>query len=153
MKYLRYFEEDIQLKLWDDLPIKFQKETVFHNSKWLVIKPKSFETLLSLSEGTEWRIKNINTKYHAVNNFKPEQYPLNDSVYVNIDKKTNERYLFDFYKNHFYDNDEEDIYLKEFFEKNKDLFNFYGEIVECSDIIKENNDYWKIGRASCRERV
>jgi hypothetical protein len=141
MKYLKYFENDIQLKLWNDLPIKYKDETVFHNNNWLVVKPKKFETLLDLSEGTEWSILNIRDKYYA-GAFKPENYQMNDNIYVNINKKTGSKLLFDFYKSHFYDNDQEDIYLKDFFDNNKDLFNFYGEVVECSNIIKDGNDYW-----------
>lgn len=139
MKYLRYFEEEnteIDLEQFKD-----DVEKVFENNEWLVVKPKSFEALLYWGQGTEWRITDINTRYYP-GTFKPQKYDLNDKVYININKSDDKKYLFDFYRSYFYDEDEDDVYLKDFFETNNDLFNFYGEVLDCNNIVKENGEYW-----------
>ena len=141
--YNLFFNESLDLEEEEDLDqFKDQIEVVFGGKNYNVIKPKSFEGLLYLSQGTEWRIANINTKYYNGKDF-PKKYYFNDNVYVNVDKTDeNKKILFDFQQSHFYDEDEDDIYLNDFFEKNKDLFNFYGEIVNCDNVVKENGEYW-----------
>lgn len=137
MKYLQTFKENIQLSLFSD----FESDKVFENNNWMIIKPKSYQTLLDLSEDTEWRISNIYSNYHSVNNFKTTQYKMNDYIYVNLNKN-GDKYLFDFYKNDFIDKEDNDVYLKDFFDNNKDLLNYYGEVIDCYNIVKDGNDYW-----------
>lgn len=141
MRYLKTYE-DIQLKLWDDLPVKYKDIIVFHNNDWLVFKPNTYEQLYDLSKDTEWGISNIYSNYHSINNFKPTQYQMNDYIYVNINIRNNDKFLFDFYKSDFIDKDENDIVLKDFFDLNKELFNFYGESIKCENVIKDGNEYW-----------
>ena len=127
MKYIKIFEN-----------FNKDKEKIFEDQKWLVIKIKSYESLLSYSEGTEWHIKNVN----SWSGYSTEKYRFNDKIYINIDKQKNVKYLFDFDTEKFYDNENNDLYLNEFFDKNSDLMNIYGEIINCSNIVKDNGEYW-----------
>lgn len=142
MKYIRYFEENI-----DDVNLENYKDDIdkiFENDKWLVIKPKSFESLLYWSQDTDWRIENVNVKYHPSVGLSPQTYKMNDSIYININKQKDEKYLFDFEKEDFYDADENDIYLYDFLDDNKELFNVYGEIIDVYNVVKENDSYWMV---------
>jgi hypothetical protein len=127
VKHLSYFKESngVNLEKFKDDVIK-----VFENPEWLVIKPKSYEALCFWCEDV-WRVMDYEHKY------------LNSKeAYININKKNDKKILFDFENQDFLDEDDTNIELKEFFEINKDLFKVYGEIVKCSDIVKEGEDYW-----------
>jgi len=102
------------------------------NREWLVIKPNSYEALCYLGQDQNWRIADYDTRY--------KETPKN--TYININKDDDTKIFLDFYNSDFYKLDEETIYLKEFFDINNDLLAFYGEIINCEDIIKENDDYW-----------
>ena len=124
---------------------KFNKdeEKFFEDQKWIVIKPKSYESLLSYSEGTEWHIENVDVKYYSNYSSSPNPYRYNNKIYINIDKQKNVKYLFDFETEKFYDNNgDDDVYLNDFFDKNPDLMNVYGEIINCSNVVKDNGEYW-----------
>jgi len=133
MKHIRIFENFNKTNI----------EKIFENQKWLVIRAKSYEELLSYSDGTGWHIENVDAKYYGGYSSRPNPYRYNDKIYINIDKQSDVKYLFDFDTEKFYDNSgDDDVCLNEFFDKNPDLMNVYGEIVDCSEIVKENDEYW-----------
>lgn len=67
----------------------------------------------------------------------------NGNIYEVLDKNEEEKYFLNFNNGDFSDENESQIYLKEFFEEHSELFNFFGEIVPCKNvIIKDGNDWW-----------
>ena len=126
MKYIRYFKENVQeeenLEQYKDI------EKLFEDDNWLVIKPKTSDSLDILVTVDGELI--MDTPYDIT------------KTYLNINKKSNEKILLDFKKSDFYDEDNDQVYLKEFFEKNYSLFKFYGELITCNDIKKEGEEYW-----------
>lgn len=134
MKYIHYFEENITEKSKDI-------EKIFENSRWLVIRPKSYESLLSWSQGTKWNIENVNAKYWSEYG-SPRKYDFNDKIYICFDNKYDAKYLFDFDTEHFYDNDGDYTYISELFDRNKELISVFGDIIYCSDVVEQNGEYW-----------
>lgn len=128
MKYIKTYEENIN-------------ENVFENNKFLVIKPKSYDSLLELSKDTEWRIEDINAKY-LPGLFRPEKYRYSNDLFVVIDKLNDNKYLFDFKQDNFWDKDENDIYLKDFFDNKPELVTLFGDIIYCDKVVEENGEYW-----------
>lgn len=124
MKYIKTFEEiDNQFKI----PFNFndKNRVFFEDEKYIIVKPTSEEDIDYV----------FNTE---------SRYSYNDNTYVNINKKTKERTLFDFHNSEFRDIDDNNINLKEFFEENKSLLNFYGELIDCNNIKKIDNEYWML---------
>lgn len=115
---------------------------VFENREWLVIQPKSFESFLYWSSGTNWRMVRQPKKYFDYN--KAFLTPKLPSIYLLINKDDDKKYYFDFYYNDFYDEGEDRIELKEFFDINFDLFTFFGEILDSDFVVKDNNEYWLV---------
>ena len=128
MKYIRYFEDNTNLENFKD-----DIEKVFENKEWLIIKPKSFEAFCYYGQDQGWTDVDYNRKY----NFRAD-------TYININKDDDKKIVLNFGRGEFYGKDEDTIYLKEFFDENPLLYNFYGDIIYCSDIVKENVDYWII---------
>lgn len=132
MKHIKIFEN-----------FNKNEEKIFEDKNWIVIKPNSYESLLSYSDGTGWNIENVNSKYYGGYGSSPNPYRYNDQIYINVDKEKDVKYLFDFDIEKFYDNNgDDDVYLYEFFDKNPELKKVYGEIINCSEIVKENGEYW-----------
>ena len=126
-----YNEKPIEGENYDDF--KDDVEKVFENDNWLVIKPKSFEAFCYYAQDQEWSDAKYGRKY----NFNP-------NIYLNINKKDDSRIVLNFSRGDFYGEDDEKIYLKDFLEENQDLFTLYGEVLDCSDIVKEGDNYWII---------
>ena len=117
MKHLFYFKENISEN----------KEKVFEDDNWLIIKPSSYEALLIHCDEQNWNIS---------------EYRYSDEIYININKKDDTKVLLDFNYGNFYEKDENVVYLKDFLDNNNSLLKFYGELIHYSSIIKENNEYW-----------
>jgi len=129
MKYLKYFEENSkQLRLFNDDSI----DILFENNKWVIIEPKTYEALCNYGKDQGWYVANGHSAY----------YFRKDHIYINVNKEDDSRYLFNFYDNEFYGKDEKYLELKPFLYKNEDLLEFYGEKLQCPEIVKDGNDYW-----------
>lgn len=138
MKHIKFYEEVVE-----EINDNDDSKLIFESDEWLIVKPESFDSLLYWSKGTKWIIEDINSKYHASVGLSPERYRMNNSIYVNINKQNNDKYLFDFDKVTFIDINDEKIYLYNIFNDNKELLNVYGEIIESNHVVKENDDsYW-----------
>jgi hypothetical protein len=145
MKHLKLFEEYTSQQL--EIPFSDKeihnnqeliklagKDNIVHESKnFIVVKPRNFDDVKILFNNTEWN---------------EEYYKSNFNIYINIDKRSDEKTLFNFYNSEFVDKDDDNISLCEFFEKNSDLLEFYGDIVNCNNttpaIIEENTEYWAV---------
>lgn len=134
MKYIHYFKENVDTDFSD-------VEKIFENSRWLVIRPKSYDSLLSWSQDTGWNIENVNAKYWSGYG-STEKYRFNDKIYICANKQNDKKYLFDLDVEKFYDNNGDDIYISELFDNNTELITVFGDIIYCSDIVKENDEYW-----------
>jgi len=129
MKYLSYFKENV-----DQENFKDDVETVFESDEWLVIRPKSYESLCFYGKDTEWRLADQAHEYL----FHPED------TYININKDDDNLILFDFYNCDFCDKEEDTVYLKDFFDINNELYYFYGELIQNSNVVKEGDNYWVV---------
>jgi hypothetical protein len=127
MKYILYFKENNN---------SFNADIVFEGKDWMVIKPNSYESLCYWGQDTEWRLAdgNHDQSFHK------------DQTYIAIDKDNKDKFLFDFYRSDFCDKEEDQIYIKEFLEKNSDvdnkLYTFFGEQLQYENIVEENGEYW-----------
>lgn len=145
MKHLQLFEEYTSQQLeipFSDKEILNNQELiklagkdniVYESKNFIVVKPRNYDDVKILFNNTEW---------------SEEYYKTNFNIYINIDKRSNEKTLFNFYNSDFIDKDDENISLFEFFEQNSELLEFYGDMVNCNNtkpaIIEENNEYWAI---------
>ena len=126
MKYIKLFE-DSQNK-YDDF--KDDVEKIFEDDNWLVIKPKSFYALCYYDNQVRYNGNNFNYK--------------NSQIYININKNDDDNIvILNFDRDDFYD-ENSTVYLKDFFEENSELYNLYGDIVQCDEIIEENGEYWLV---------
>ncbi|MCK9417312.1 hypothetical protein M0Q97_11750 [Candidatus Dojkabacteria bacterium] len=145
MKHLKLFEEYTSQQLeipFSDKEIQNNQELiklagkdniVYESKNFIVVKPRNYDDVKILFNNTEWN---------------EEYYKTNFNIYINIDKRSDEKTLFNFYNSEFIDKDDDNISLCEFFEENSDLLLFYGDIVNCNNttpaIIEENNEYWAV---------
>lgn len=129
MKYIKLYEEHQQKLNFDfgDTIIK-----LYDDDNWMIVKPNSEEDFEFLAKNTNWDL---------------DRYDDFDELYVNINKESKEKYLFDFYDNEFYD-DSRDISLKDFFDENKKMAEKYGDFFDCGKkaptVIKKDNKYWLV---------
>lgn len=131
MKYLLFFEEKAkQLRLFDDDRI----DILFENDKWVIIEPKTYNALCEYGKDQGWSVANGNN----------EHYFRDGDTYINVNKEDGNRYLFDLYDNEFYGKDEKYLELETFLFKNEELLRFYGEKIECSEVIKDGDTYWMV---------
>lgn len=145
MKHLQLFEEytsqQLEIPFSDKEKLNNQeliklagKDNIVYESKnFIVVKPRNYDDVKILFNNTEW---------------SEEYYKTNFNIYINIDKRSNEKTLFNFYNSDFIDKNDENISLFEFFEQNSELLEFYGDMVNCNNtkpaIIEENNQYWAV---------
>ena len=129
MKYIKQFESEQTDINYDEF--KDDIEKVFEDKEWLVIKAKSFEAFCYYGQDQGWSdVENV------------RKYSFNKNTFININKEDDRKVVLNFDRGDFYTKDDETIYLKEFLDINNNLFNFYGRILECSNVIKENEEYW-----------
>jgi len=136
MKYIKtfedrgyYYEKPVSEQNFENF--KNDVEKIFESNNWIVIKPKSFEAFSYYGQDQEWS----DVKYGCKYNF-------NQNIYINIDKEDNTKFVLNFDRGDFYGEDDEVIYLRDFLDENYELFNVYGEILNCDNIVKDGNDYW-----------
>lgn len=135
MKYIKLFKESANFEKSKD-----KIERVFENENWLIVKPKTYKAFCYWGQNTEWSAADGNHQYYFNEGY----------TYINIKKETplfpemESKFYFNFYSGDFYDKDDNDIYLKDFFEENTDLFNFYGQHLKCDNIVEDMGDYWII---------
>lgn len=125
MKYLYYFKENNNLDDSNNFTL------LFENDNWNITKANSFDSLLSWSEDGNINMNNTSSKTFS-------------NLFLNTNKKSNDKIVLDFVRNDFYSIEDDDIYLKDFLSENKELFEFYGENLKCENIFKDGNDYWLI---------
>jgi len=140
MKYIKKFEEtedDSEINLENH---KDEIEKVFETKNWIIINPKTLEALYYWSQDQGWSDieGDIDRKY--------KHYDSQDLmyIYININKTNDDRIFFDFHKSTFYGENEYEVYLKDFFDSNPELLSYYGEILSCSNIVKDDDAYWFI---------
>lgn len=138
MKYIKKFEEtedDSEINLENH---KDEIEKVFETKNWIIINPKTLEALYYWSQDQGWSDieGDIDRKY--------KHYDSQDLmyIYININKTNDDRIFFDFHKSTFYGENEYEVYLKDFFDSNPELLSYYGEILLCSNIVKDDDAYW-----------
>lgn len=138
MKYIKKFEEtedDSEINLENH---KDEIEKVFETKNWIIINPKTLEALYYWSQDQGWSDieGDIDRKY--------KHYDSQDLmyIYININKTNDDRIFFDFHKSTFYGENEYEVYLKDFFDSNPELLSYYGEILSCSNIVKDDDAYW-----------
>jgi len=127
MKYIYSFKEINESNLEqtkNDLTILFEIEN------WKIEKANSFEALTEWSEDG-----NINMSSYK-GNF--------ENLFLNTNKKTDDKIVFDFDRGDFYTLDDDNIDLKETIEDNTELLNFYGENLNCKNIVKDDDEYWLV---------
>ena len=94
MKHLKLFEEytsqleipfsDKEIHNNQELIKLAGKDNIVHESKnFIVVKPRNFDDVKILFNNTEWN---------------EEYYKSNFNIYINIDKRSDEKTLFNFYK-------------------------------------------------------
>lgn len=86
--------------------------------------------------------ENIDNSKFETTNFTISKIGVED--YEAIDKRDNKKYYFDFNRCEFVDENENQFYLKEFLDDNSDLFNYFGEQINCVDVKEENGEYWMV---------
>lgn len=82
--------------------IKEDAEKVFEDSDWLVIVPKTKEASCYYGKNTQWCTA-------ASNNNMFDEYNKEGKLYININKKTNKKYQFNFETSSFMDERDTDI--------------------------------------------
>lgn len=132
MKYIKKFENINAENYKDDINV------LYNTDKWFVFNPKSYDAILYWCNDTEWSF--LNKKRYDFN-----KYNINskiNKIFILIDKEDNKKYYFDFYSSSFYDEEEDNITLRDFFEDNSELFPIIGEVVNCNNVVKVNDEYW-----------
>lgn len=123
MKYIQYFKENSN---------SFNKDIVFDNEDWLVIKPSNYKSMCYWGQDTDWRLSDGNHEYYFVKN----------KCYVIINKEKNNKWFFNFNDNEFLDSHENQIYIREFLDNDKSLYNFFGDQIECKEIVEVGGEWW-----------
>jgi hypothetical protein len=103
--------------------IKQDAEKVFEDDNWLVIIPHTEEASCYYGKNTQWCT--AATKSGNMFKYYNDQGPL----YININKKTNEKFQFHFETNSFMDETDSRIDFKKFIKNNSDLKEFYLKIM------------------------
>lgn len=124
MRYLQYFKENSN---------DFNRDIVFNNDKWIIIKPSTYESCCYWGQDTDWRVSDGSHEYY----FSKESY-------IVIEKESNDRYFLNFHSGDFEDKDEGKIYLKEFLDKDSVLYNFFGERIKCDHVKEVNGEWWVV---------
>jgi hypothetical protein len=123
--------ENIQSSTSLEKEIK-QKETkkIYEDDKWLVIEPLTERSACYYGKNTQWCTAAKENNYF-------DDYNKQGPLYINIDKVNNEKYQFHFESGQFMDENDRDINLMEFIDKNQSLRNFYNEFLK--DKVKNVN--------------
>jgi hypothetical protein len=127
MKHLYYFKENNESNLEqtnNDFTI------LFENENWLIEKANSVDALLNWAEEGDINMNSYKSNF--------------SNIFLNTNKKTDDKIVFDFYRSDFFTLEDENIDLKEIIEDNTELLNFYGENLTCKNVIKDGDDYWLV---------
>jgi hypothetical protein len=103
--------------------IKQDAEKVFEDDNWLVIIPHTREASCYYGKNTQWctAATTSNNMFDRYNKFGP--------LYININKKTNEKFQFHFETRQFMDERDKRIIFKDFIKNNPDLKEFYIKVL------------------------
>ena len=127
MKHLYYFKENNESNLEqtnNDFTI------LFENENWLIEKANSVDALLNWAEEGDINMNSYKSNF--------------SNIFLNTNKKTDDKIVFDFYRSDFYTLEDDNIDLKETIDNNIELLKFYGETLICENVVKIENDYWMI---------
>lgn len=96
-----------------------ESEKLYEDDEWVVINPKTERASCYYGKGTQWctaadRSNNMFDYYHDKGN-----------LYININKKTGDKYQFHFENQEFMGANDNPIDIYEFFQKNDNLAEFY----------------------------
>ena len=94
-------------------------EKVFESNNWEVWIPHTYEASCKLGRGTQWCTATTETRDYF------DGYTRDGKLYININKKTGEKYQFHFESESFMDANDEEIDINKFFIDNADLAEFY----------------------------
>ena len=99
-------------------------DLLYEDGEWEVWTPKTYEASCKLGQGTSWCTASTSSDYYY--NYYTDYSPL----YININKRTGEKYQFHFETSSFMDAEDHAIDVEEFFNKNPNLKNFYIKILK-----------------------
>lgn len=115
---------------------KEETDKVFENDNWLVVIPKTHRAACYYGKNTQWctASKDDDSVFN--------EYNKQGNLYINTNKKTNEKYQFHFETNQFMDERDEPIMLFEIIKSDDELYNFYEDKFKNTNIKKENGDWY-----------
>lgn len=113
----RLNKDDID-QLEDDFLKSGDAEKVFENATWKVIVPHTHKASCFFGSNTQWCTANDSDSYYNT-------YSSHGKLYININKKTGEKYQFHFEDQQYMDSDDDPIDISEFFDEYMDLYEFY----------------------------
>lgn len=99
-------------------------EKVFENNEWVIYIPKTYAASCKLGQGTTWCTASTESDMY----FK--QYSGRGNLYININKKTGDKYQFHFESESFMDSSDEPIDLFEFLNDNPSLKTAYRKTIK-----------------------
>lgn len=118
-----------------------EAELVYEDGDWEVWIPKTYAASCKLGQGASWCTASTESDYYY-NHYK-DTY--GGDYYININKHNpEEKYQFHFESGQFMDKDDRSVDLKDFFEENKGLRDFYLPTIAESVGIDLNDEYTEV---------
>jgi hypothetical protein len=132
MKHLLYFKENNS----------FNKDIAFEDNDWLIIKPSSYESLCYWGQNTNWTVADGSHEYYF---HKNKSFVIINKSEIQLDlfdKKLAIKYYFNFYNGDFLDNEDNQIDLRNFLDKDIHLYEFFGDQINVENILEIGNEWW-----------
>lgn len=109
---------------------KNEFDVIYDSEKWLVTKPKSYEALKYWSKDGNINMDSYKNKY--------------TNLFLNTNKTNESKVVLDFNNKDFFTLDDEEIYLMDLFDENKELLELYGKNLNCKNVVNKDNEYWLV---------
>lgn len=115
-----------------------EAELVYEDNEWQVWIPKTYAASCKLGQGTSWCTASTETDSYFYD------YTETDDLYININKKTGEKFQFHFESESYMDKDDEEINIIEWLIDNKSIYHkIYNKYINIDGVlgfVKNNPD-------------